>query len=114
MECSEKVYIADMTYIKTKDKNYYYLCIFKENVEYELSDNLQKSSTLKALKQAIKNRIYKHHLIYHSDRGLQYCSKEYTEMLKKSVILISMTENSDPYKNALPERMNGILTYELD
>ncbi len=85
----------------------------KKIVGYELSDNLQTASTLKALKQALKNRVYKHSLIHHSDRGLQYCSKEYTETLRKNDILISMTENSDPYENAVAERVNGILKYEF-
>lgn len=117
LQCSEKVWVADITYLKTKDKNYYLHLITdaysKKIVGYELSDNLQTSSTLKALKQAINSRIYRHSLIHHSDRGLQYCSKEYTEILKKSDILISMTENSDPYENAIAERVNGILKYEF-
>ncbi|MEY8761794.1 IS3 family transposase [Chryseobacterium tongliaoense] len=117
LECSEKVWVADITYLKTKEKNYYLHLITdaysKKIVGYELSDNLQTSSTLKALKQAIRNRMYKHSLIHHSDRGLQYCSKEYTAILKKNDILISMTENSDPYENAVAERLNGILKYEF-
>ncbi|WP_300685147.1 IS3 family transposase [Chryseobacterium sp.] len=117
LKCSEKVWVADITYLKTKERNYYLHLITdaysKKIVGYELSDNLQTSSTLKALKQAIRNRLYKHPLIHHSDRGLQYCSKEYTEMLKKNDILISMTENSDPYENAVAERVNGILKYEF-
>lgn len=117
LEHSEKVWVADITYLRTKEKNYYLHLITdaysKKIVGYELSDNLQACSTLKALKQAIKNRRYKHTLIHHSDRGLQYCSKEYTETLRKSEILISMTENSDPYENAVAERVNGILKYEF-
>lgn len=117
LKCSEKVWVADITYLKTKEKNYYLHLITdaysKKIVGYELSDNLQTSSTLKALKQAIQNRLYKHSLIHHSDRGLQYCSKEYTETLKKSDMLISMTENSDPYENAIAERVNGILKHEF-
>lgn len=44
---------------------------------------------------------------------VMYCSKEYTEILKKNDILISMTENSDPYENAVAERVNGIQKYEF-
>lgn len=117
LKYSEKVWVADITYLKTKEKNYYLHLITdaysKKIVGYELSDNLQTNSTLKALKQAINSRLYRHSLIHHSDRGLQYCSKEYTEMLKKSDILISMTENSDPYENAVAERVNGILKHEF-
>ena len=45
--------------------------------------------------------------------GLQYCSKEYTELLKKNNILISMMQEYDPYENAVAERVNGILKEEF-
>jgi transposase InsO family protein len=51
-------------------------------------------------------------VIHHSDRGLQYCSGKYVRCLKKHGIMISMTENSDPYENAIAERVNGILKTE--
>lgn len=52
-------------------------------------------------------------LIHHSDRGSQYCSMEYTEILYNSNISISMTQNSDPRENAIAERINGIIKQEL-
>lgn len=51
-------------------------------------------------------------LIHHSDRGLQYCSKDYVNLLQYNGIRISMTENGDPYENAVAERINGILKDE--
>ena len=55
---------------------------------------------------AIKGRIYpKNYLIHHSDRGLQYCSKEYVNTAQRAKIDMSMTETSSPYDNALAERM---------
>lgn len=87
LEFSEEIWIADITYLKTKERNYYLHLITdtysKKIVGYEFSYNLQTNSTLKAIKQAIKSRIYKHPLIHHSDRSLQYCNKEYIELLKK-------------------------------
>src|SRR3954464_3366471 len=71
------------------------------------------ASTLEALKMAVINRKYNGRLIHHSDRGLQYCSKEYTEYLSKNNILISMTQSYDPYENAIAERVNGILKEEF-
>jgi transposase InsO family protein len=47
-------------------------------------------------------------LIHHSDRGVQYCSAEYVEILTKQEIAISMTQSGSPYENALAERVNGI------
>ena len=51
-------------------------------------------------------------LIHHSDRGLQYCSSEYVELLKANNIQISMTENGDPLENPIAERINGIIKNE--
>ena len=51
--------------------------------------------------------------IHHSDRGLQYCSKEYIALLCKNDTAISMTENGDPAENAIAERVNGILKSEF-
>ncbi len=51
-------------------------------------------------------------LIHHSDRGCQYCSREYIEILKREKIKISMTESGDPLDNALAERINGIIKVE--
>ncbi|WP_172623145.1 integrase core domain-containing protein [Flavisolibacter ginsenosidimutans] len=52
-------------------------------------------------------------LIHHSDRGLQYCCREYTGLLTQQRITISMTEKGDPYENAIAERVNGILKGEF-
>lgn len=52
-------------------------------------------------------------MIHHSDRGMQYCSTEYVQLLQQHHAMISMTEKGDPYENAVAERMNGILKEEL-
>ena len=70
---------------------------------------------MKALEKALKNnRSSTESLIHHSDRGLQYCSNEYQRILEKHHIKCSMTQNSDPYENAVAERINGILKQEFD
>jgi len=51
-------------------------------------------------------------LIHHSDRGSQYCSREYVKLLTRYNIRISMTESGDPRENAIAERINGILKTE--
>jgi putative transposase len=113
----EQVWVADITYLRTKDKTYYLHLITdaysKKIVGYCLADNLMACSTLEALRMAVNNRKYSHNLIHHSDRGLQYCSREYTQYLSESNILISMTQNYDPYENAIAERVNGILKEEF-
>lgn len=51
-------------------------------------------------------------LIHHSDRGIQYCCADYVQMAEHYGIQLSMTENGDPYENAIAERVNGILKQE--
>ncbi len=113
----EQVWVSDITYIKT-DAGSCYLSLVtdaysKKIMGYELSNNLSVEGPLKALIMALKGRKYSHKLIHHSDRGLQYCSSDYTNKLKEHQITISMTENGDPYENAIAERINGILKYEF-
>lgn len=117
-ERPEQLWVADITYIDTLDGNAYLHLITdaysKQIMGYELCDNMEAASTLKALKMALNKRKYKlSELIHHSDRGLQYCSKLYTDCLKENGIAISMTENGDPYENAIAERINGILKDEF-
>lgn len=113
----EQVWVSDITYLDIKEENGYLHLVTdaysKQVMGYELCNNMEADSTLKALKMALKNRKYKETLIHHSDRGTQYCSKLYTDLLKKKNIQISMTENGDPYENAVAERMNGILKDEF-
>lgn len=114
----EQVWVSDITYIGKREKPCYLSLITdaysKKIVGYDVSDSLSTQSSLKALKMAHKNRKYKQkELIHHSDRGLQYCSDEYQQVLKKQKNKCSMTQNSDPYENAIAERINGILKQEF-
>jgi transposase InsO family protein len=115
----EQVWVSDITYIGKREKPCYLSLITdaysKKIVGYNVSDNLNTESSLVALKLAIKERKNKEtNLIHHSDRGLQYCSNEYQNELSKHKISPSMTQNSDPYENAVAERINGILKQEFN
>jgi transposase InsO family protein len=114
----EQVWVSDITYIGKREKPCYLSLITdaysKKIVGYNVSDNLNTESSLVALRLAIKHRINKEMpLIHHSDRGLQYCANEYQKILNKNEIQPSMTQNSDPYENAVAERINGILKQEF-
>ncbi len=115
----EQVWVSDITYIGKREKPCYLSLITdaysKKIVGYNVSENLNTESSLVALKRAIKQRENKKApLIHHSDRGLQYCSNEYQNELSKHKINPSMTQNSDPYENAVAERINGILKQEFN
>ena len=114
----EQVWVSDITYIGKREKPCYLSIITdaysKKIMGYYVADNLNTESSLKALRTAIKQRKNKDlPLIHHSDRGLQYCANDYQSILNKNGILTSMTQNSDPYENAVAERINGILKQEF-
>ena len=114
----EQVWVSDITYIGKREKPCYLSLITdaysKKIVGYNVSDNLNTESSLVALRLAVKHRKNKEvPLIHHSDRGLQYCANEYQKILSKNGIQSSMTQNSDPYENAVAERINGILKQEF-
>lgn len=115
----EQLWVADITYVKSASKNFYLTLITdaysKKIMGYNLADNLKTLSSKKALLMAIKNRKYPNrNLIHHSDRGLQFCNPEYTDVLDKYNITISMTTQYDPYENSIAERVNGILKDEFE
>jgi transposase InsO family protein len=114
----EQVWVSDITYIGKREKPCYLSIITdaysKKIMGHYVADNLNAESSLKALRTAIKQRKNKDlPLIHHSDRGLQYCANDYQSILNKNGILTSMTQNSDPYENAVAERINGILKQEF-
>jgi putative transposase len=113
----EQVWVSDITYIKTNQGHSYLSLVTdaysKKIMGYQLSPNLSVDGPLNALRMALKARSFQSNLIHHSDRGLQYCSAEYVKCLADNRINISMTQNGDPYENAVAERVNGILKYEF-
>lgn len=114
----EQVWVSDITYIGKREKPCYLSLVTdaysKKIMGYYVADNMETESSVKALKMAIKNREVKDvQLIHHSDRGVQYCADIYQKALLKHGISCSMTNNGDPYENAVAERINGILKQEF-
>ncbi|PQB08948.1 transposase [Polaribacter filamentus] len=113
----EQLWVSDITYIKT-DKGHNYLAIVtdaysKQIMGYKLDNNMKTSLCTEALSMAIKNRKYPNEkLIHHSDSRFQYCNPKYTEFAESNGIMMSMTEQYDPYENAIAERINRTLKYE--
>jgi putative transposase len=82
-------------------------------VGYDLSDSLEFKGCVRTLNKAIYQAKNINRLIYHYDRGIQYCSNVYTQILKIKKIDISMTEENNCYENAIAEHVNGILKDEF-
>ena len=113
----EQLWVSDITYIKTENGHNYLALVTdaysKQIMGYKLDNHMRTSLCTDALAMAIKNRKYPgKQLIHHSDRGFQYCNPKYTTFAEKNGIKMSMTEQYDPYENAVAERINRTLKYE--
>ncbi|ACT93116.1 Integrase catalytic region [Dyadobacter fermentans DSM 18053] len=114
----DQLWVSDITYLKTDEGNCYLNLVTdaysRKIMGYAIADNMEAVEMKKAFQMAVKCSMNGlEGLIHHSDRGLQYCSAEYTSIARFNHINISMTENSDPYENALAERMNKTMKEEF-
>ena len=116
---SNQLYVSDITYWEIGNKKFSYLSFVtdafsKKIVGYNLSTTLKAEGCLKSLEMAISNSGGGDisGLIHHSDRGSQYRSMEYLDMIEKSKIRVSMTQDGNPYDNALAERINNTIKNE--
>src|SRR5690606_4957336 len=116
-----QLWVSDITYWKINTQVHLYISFITDAyshkiVGYQVAETLEAIESVQALQMAIKafERAFIHHLplTHHSDRGIQYCSKEYVKLLQDKGIQISMTENGDPLENAIAERVNGIIKEE--
>ncbi len=115
---AEQLWVSDITYLKTEQGNCYLNMITdafsRKIMGYAVDDNMEAQSMVTALLMALQQRANPNDkLIHHTDRGLQYCSQDYVQLETKNSITISMTENGDPYENALAERMNRTIKEEF-
>ena len=115
----DQIWVSDITYIRTM-RGFCYLALItdaysRKIVGYDISDSLELVGCMRALKRATRNyKVFDYKLIHHSDRGIQYCSHQYTKLLRKRKIRISMAAKGNCYENALAERVNGILKNEFN
>lgn len=114
---AHELWVADITYIPLKNRFAYLFLLTdaysRKIVGFHVSDDMKVSSAVVALKKALYQKPPDAIVIHHSDRGIQYCSTAYINLLKQHQAMISMTHNGDPYENAIAERVNGILKTEL-
>ena len=114
---AHELWVTDITYIPLQYRFAYLFLITdaysRKIVGFHVSDDMKVSSAVVALKKALHQKPPEAIVMHHSDRGLQYCSTAYINLLNQHHVLISMTEKGDPYENAIAERVNGILKTEL-
>lgn len=112
-----QAYAADITYLRLRN-GFCYLSLLtdvysRKIVGYQLSRNLDVVGPLEALRMAINQCPNPQGVIHHSDRGIQYCCDAYAHMLEEYQMVVSMTEENHCYENALAERVNETLKYDL-
>lgn len=117
-----QLWVSDITYIILWHENSYDFCYLslimdaytKEIIGWYVGDSLKTENSLIALRMALKRlKDTDQRPIHHSDRGCQYASLEYTNLLKEYGIEISMTESGDPKDNAQAERINNTIKNEF-
>lgn len=113
----DQVWVVDITYLRTLEGFCYLVLITdvysRKIVGWDLSQSLSIEGCQRALSGALEGVREPQKLIHHSDRGIQFCSYGYTEILHDHGVQISMTEENHVYENAIAERVNGILKDEF-
>ena len=112
----DQLWIADITYIRLRDE-FVYLAVTidaysRRVIGWALDKNMEDELTLSALRMAISRRVVEPGLVHHSDRGSQYASGDYTDLLKENGIIISMSRKGNPWDNAACESFMKTLKYE--
>jgi putative transposase len=111
-----QLWVADIPYIRLRTE-FVYLSVVLEAfsrrvIGWALGRTLEAELAVTALRMALIERRPAPGLVHHSDRGVQYASQVYTEMLKQHQATISMSRKGNPYDNAACESFMKTLKYE--
>lgn len=112
----DQLWVADLTYIRLLTEFVFLAVILdaysRRVIGWALDRTLEDDLTLAALRMALARRVVPPGLVHHSDRGSQYASNDYTELLKGNGIDISMSRKGNPWDNAACESFIKTLKYE--
>jgi putative transposase len=111
-----QLWVADITYIRLRTEFVYLAVVLdafsRRVIGWALGRTLEAELAVSALQRALVERRPRPGLVHHSDRGVQYASPEYTEMLKQHEAQIRMSRKGNPYDNAACESFIKTLKYE--
>jgi transposase InsO family protein len=111
-----QLWVADITYIRLRVEFVYLAVVLdafsRRVIGWALGRTLEAGLAAAALEMALTDRAPQLGLVHHSDRGVQYASVEYTELLKRHLVRISMSRKGNPYDNAACESFMKTLKYE--
>jgi len=112
----DQLWIADITYVRLQEEFIFLAVILdaysRRVIGWALDRTMESDLTLRALRMALAQRSIQPGLVHHSDRGSQYASNEYTNLLKEHNIEISMSRKGTPWDNAACESFMKTLKYE--
>ena len=112
----DQLWVADITYIRLREEFVFLAVILdaysRRVIGWALDRTIEDDLTLRALRMALAQRVIEPSLVHHSDRGSQYASGEYTDLLKGNGIEISMSRKGNPWDNAACESFMKTLKYE--
>ena len=112
----DQLWRADITYIRLRDEFVFLAVILdaysRRVIGWALDRTMEDSLTLTALRMALARRVVSAGLVHHSDRGSQYASHDYTDLLLANGIQISMSRKGNPWDNAACESFMKTLKYE--
>ena len=111
-----QLWVSDITYIRLRTEFVYLAVVLdafsRRVIGWALGRTLEAGLAVTALRMALIERQPTPGLVHHSDRGVQYASQDYTEMLKQHKATISMSRKGNPYDNAACESFMKTLKYE--
>jgi len=112
----DQLWLADITYIRLLEEFVYLAVILdaysRRVIGWALERTLEDRLTLQALRMALARRTVTPGLVHHSDRGVQYASTDYTDLLQDHGIQISMSRKANPWDNAACESFMKTLKCE--
>lgn len=112
----DQLWVADITYIRLETEFVYLAVILdafsRRVIGWALDRTLEDELTISALQMALRRRTPAPGMVHHSDRGVQYASQDYTDLLKDRGINVSMSRKGNPYDNAACESFMKTLKYE--
>lgn len=111
-----QLWVSDITYIRLRESFLYLAVILDAHsrrvIGWALEETLQAELAVKALQRALAERAVQRPIVHHSDRGVQYCAREYVDLLLAHGFQISMSRTGNPYDNALAESFMRTLKCE--
>ncbi len=111
-----QLWVADITYIRLRVEFVYLAVVLdafsRRVIGWAVGRTLEAGLAVAALKMALAERKPEAGLVHHSDRGVQYASQEYTDLLQQHNAEISMSRKGNPYDNAACESFMKTLKYE--